>query len=290
MVRVLLAALALIALSGCATIGAFNAATPHQASVARVVHSAAYGAGPRRTLDVYAPVQATANAPVVVFFYGGGWQTGAKTDHRFVGEAFAAQGFVTVVPDYRLYPEVRYPAFLNDSAAAVRWVQDNIARFGGDPHRIVLMGHSAGAYDAVMIGLDPQYLRAAGVDAGNVRGVVGLAGPYRFGLDLPIIRDVFAGADAQTTQPELMARRDAPPLLLLHGARDRRVPAHSSEVMRDAAIAAGGQAEARIYPGLDHPLILQALAVQRHGASPVFADSVAFVLQVTRPASIGAVQ
>jgi acetyl esterase/lipase len=282
MIRALAAALALTLLGACATIGVFNAATPHQESVARVVQSAAYGEGPRRTLDVYAPVHGAANAPVVVFFYGGGWQTGAKDDHRFVGEAFAAEGFVTVVPDYRLYPEVRYPEFLNDSAAAVRWVQDNIARYGGDPHRIVLMGHSAGAYDAVMIGVDPEYLRAAGADPRNIRGVVGLAGPYRFGLDAPIIRTVFAGApDARATQPALQVRRGAPPLLLLHGARDRRVPSLSSEVMSDAATVVGERAEARIYPSLDHPLILQALAVQRHGDSPVFADSVAFARQVT---------
>lgn len=269
-------------LAGCMTIGAFDAATPHAPGVSRAVDGAAYADGPRHTLDVYAPARHEGRAPVVVFIYGGGWQTGAKEQYRFAGEAFASAGFVTVVPDYRLYPEVRFPDFLTDNAQAVRWVQDNIARYGGDPHSIVLIGHSAGAYNAVMLGEDARYLRAAGVDAHNIRGIVGLAGPYRFPSNVPVIRNVFAGAaDWNATQPDLAVRRDGPPLLLLAGVNDRRVPPHSSEVMRDAAMQAGEQAEARLYPGIDHPLIVQALAVQRHNASPVFADTVAFARRVT---------
>src|SRR3546814_8631076 len=94
-----------------------------------------------------------------------------------LGRAFAAQGFVVAVPDYRLVPKVRFPAFVEDSAAAVKWVRAHIARFGGDPDRIVLAGHSAGAYNAAMLAVDPQWL---GPDRAAVKGWATLAGPYEF--------------------------------------------------------------------------------------------------------------
>src|SRR5690606_26882090 len=111
----------------------FNLPAAMDAGTAKVGDGIAYADGPRHKLDVYAPEQRGAAAPVVFFIYGGGWNRGERADYQFVGRALAARGFIVVIADYRLVPEVAYPAFLEDSANALRWVQDNIADYGGDP-------------------------------------------------------------------------------------------------------------------------------------------------------------
>lgn len=280
--RILAAAALSALLGGCITIGAFNRTTPHDPGSARVAEGARYGEGARRTLDVYAPAARPSNAPVLVFFYGGGWRSGAKQDYSFVGDAFAAHGFVTVIADYRLAPETQFPGFVEDGAAALRWVSDNIANYGGDPTRVVLVGHSAGAYNAMMVALNAEYARAAGYDPAMVRGVAGLAGPYGFYFNDPIIRAAFGDTPDPARMHALgFARSDGPALLLLTGDADRRVPVRASSEMRDAMRAAGGQAELIIYPGLDHPGILQALAPARRGRAPVFQDVLDFARRVT---------
>lgn len=162
-----------------APLATLNALAPRDGGARRVAHNAAYGEGVRRRLDVYAPARA-ADAPIIVFFYGGSWSSGAKDEYGFVGAALAARGFVVAIPDYRLVPDVRFPDFLENGAAAVRWTADNAAQFGANPSRIVLIGHSAGAYNAMMLALDARYLRVAGVDPTRVRGAAGLSGPYDF--------------------------------------------------------------------------------------------------------------
>jgi acetyl esterase/lipase len=121
-----------------------------------VTNDVSYGTGPRHTLDIYVPEKLTASAPVVVFFYGGGWESGSKEMYRFIGYALAAQGLVVVIPDYRLHPDVEFPAFMNDAAEAVEWAHVNAARLGGDPDRLFLMGHSAGAQIATLLSMDPD--------------------------------------------------------------------------------------------------------------------------------------
>jgi acetyl esterase/lipase len=269
--------------SACASIGAFNRSTPHDTGVVHAAVSERYGEGERRTLDVYVPATRPQNAPVLVFFYGGGWSSGAKEDYTFAGDAFAAQGFVTVVPDYRVYPEVRFPGFVEDAAAALHWVRENVARYGGDPNRIVLVGHSAGAHIAMLAALDPEYTEAASFDRRAIRGVVGLAGPYGFdNFNQPLLRNVFGqAAEPMATMPVHYADPEGPPILLLHGDRDRRVPSFSSTRMYAVATGAGQQAEVKIYPGVDHPGIMQALAIARRAEVPVLADTVAFARRVT---------
>src|SRR4051794_31202998 len=114
--------------------------------------------GDRMKLDVYGPKNPSGPAPVVMFIYGGSWKQGSRNDYQFVGHALAANGFVVVIPDYRLYPEVSYPKFLEDNAAAAKWIQDNIGTYGGDTSRFFIAGHSAGAYNAVMLGLEKSFL------------------------------------------------------------------------------------------------------------------------------------
>jgi acetyl esterase/lipase len=283
MIRAVAAAILAILAASCVSIGAYNARTPHDAGVVHAASNVNYGEGSRRTLDVYVPEARPTRAPVIVFFYGGGWSSGAKGDYTFAGDAFAAQGFVTFVPDYRVYPEVQFPGFVDDAAAAVRWVQANAERYGGDPDRIVLVGHSAGAHIAMLTALDPHYAEQASFDRSAIRGVVGLAGAYGFdNFNVPLLRNVFGSAeDPMTTMPVHYARREAPPILLLHGERDRRVPVRSSSRMYAVASSAGQQAEIKIYPGVDHPGIMQALAIARRDEAPVLEDVVTFARRVT---------
>lgn len=280
--RALLAGLTAL-LAGCGTLGTFNALAPRDQGARRVLRDQAYGAGPRQRLDVYAPAASAAAAPVIVFIYGGSWASGAKDDYAFVGAAFAAQGFITVIPDYRLVPGVRFPAFIEDCAAAMRWASDHVAAYGGDPDRIVLVGHSAGAYNAVMLALDAHYLADAGVDAARVRGVAGLAGPYDFfPFDVDATRNAFGQApDPQLTQPVRFARADAPPLLLLWGDADTTVGPRNLANLERAVRAAGGAVETRIYPGVDHAGIMLALSRPLRERAPTLTDVAAFARRVT---------
>jgi acetyl esterase/lipase len=172
----------------------------------------AYGEGPRQRLDVYRPRHA-AKAPLLVFFYGGSWQRGSRDLYRFVGASLAAQGIVTVVPDYSIFPPARFPMFVEDAARAVRFARERSPQWGGDPARLVLMGHSAGAYIAAMLSFDPQWLRQVGLNSQtDLAGFIGLAGPYDF---LPIesrtLRTIFGGANRAETQPiSFVTGKEAP--------------------------------------------------------------------------------
>lgn len=265
----------------CTQLGAFDALVPHDRHAHRVVRDAAFGPERLQQLDVYAPRPAPTGAPVIVFIHGGSWANGSKEGYSFLGDAFAARGFVTVVPSYRLVPKVRFPAFIEDGAKAVAWTQANIANHGGDPQRIVLVGHSAGGYIAAMLGLDAHFL--ADAHAGSVRGVVGLAGPYDFlPFDVASTRNAFGRAsDLQLTQPVHFARPDAPPMLLLWGDRDTTVGPRNLASLERAQRAAGGSVETKIYPGVSHVGILLALSRPFRRRAPVLDDVSAFVRRVT---------
>ncbi len=229
--------------------------------VTRAGQNIAYGTGPRHKLDVYVPDQIESTAPVMVFLYGGAWRQGSKADYPFVGHAFAAQGFVTVIPDYRLVPDVAYPDFLNDNAQAVKWVEDNIHLFGGDPERIFIAGHSAGAYNAVMLGMDPVYLREAGVTA-PVRGVVGLSGPFAvYPFEFAELQEAFGHVDnPQMTQPINMPTSNTVPLFLGHGSSDLIVSVENSTAMEKKFLADNHGITVKIYDGLGHMETVGALA------------------------------
>jgi acetyl esterase/lipase len=270
-------------LAGCTpSLGAFDTLAPRDGGARRVARDLAYGDEPRRKLDVYAPTTRDGALPVIVFIYGGSWSSGSKNDYQFLGTALAAQGFVTVVPDYRLVPEVRFPGFLEDCAAAVRWTEDHVSEYGGDARRVVLMGHSAGAYNAIMLALAGDYLSSAGVDARSIRGAVGLAGPYDFlPFDVDATRNAFGEApDSALTQPVHFARADAPPLLLLWGEDDTTVGPRNLEGLARAQRAAGGAVETKTYPNVDHVGIMLALSRPFRGRAPVLNDVTAFARRV----------
>lgn len=246
----------------------------------------AYGNGPRQTLDIWAPdtAQQGDRLPVIVFFYGGGWNSGERASYGFVGRALAQKGFVVVIPDYRLTPKAHWPDFLEDSAAAVAWTHRYIGDLAGDPDRIALMGHSAGAYNAVMLALDPTWLRAAKSDPSILRGVAGLAGPYDF---LPMEKGGLADKamgkvkPAEKTQPIVHARGDAPPLWLASGDEDATVRPRNSQNLAVAIEKAGGSATLRLYPGVGHTGIVMALSAPFRSRGPVLDEASDFLRGVT---------
>jgi acetyl esterase/lipase len=217
----------------------------------------AYGSHARHALDVYRPRRAE-HATVVLFYYVGRWQSGHKGLYRLLALSLRSRGCVVVVPNYRLYPEVRFPSFLEDAAQAVRWTKNNIARFGGDPQSIFLMGHSAGAYIAAVLALDPQWLGHADIsNFGEIAGFIGLAGPYDFlPLQDPVLIDIFGGADRPATQPITFAGRKSSPALLLTGDRDSVVHPRNSTSLERRLRSSGNIATTIVYPRLGHISIL----------------------------------
>ncbi|HEX7388696.1 MAG TPA: alpha/beta hydrolase, partial [Acidiphilium sp.] len=188
-----------------------NAIAPrHGGDVTRGV---AYGPEPRHLLDIYRPARHPGPLPVIVFFHGGAWQYGSRTEYRFVGPALARLGLVVAIPDYRLYPAVHYPDFLRDAARATAWIAREIDGYGGDSRAIFVAGHSAGAYLALMLALAPTWLAEAGHDRASLAGAIGLAGPYDFlPLTDPVHKAIFAPEpDLASTQPIAHADGAAPP-------------------------------------------------------------------------------
>lgn len=245
----------------------------------RVARGVAYGDDDRHKLDIYAPADAEGPLPVVLFFYGGYWRSGRRQDYRFIGSALAGLGILAVIPDYRLVPAVRFPAFVEDGAAALHWAVRHAAAFGGDGGRLAVAGHSAGAYIALMLALDPLWLTGAGVDPAVLRAAIGLAGPYDF---LPYTdwqaEAAFGNApDPALTQPIRFARADAPPVLLLTGDADEVIRADNS-IRLDAAIrAAGGRSRLGVYPGLGHNDLIEVIAAPYRARAPVLADMASFL-------------
>jgi len=235
----------------------------------------AYGTGDRRTLDIYLPTTESRDRPIIVFFYGGSWQSGSKDMYRFVGQAFAARGFVTVIPDYRVYPAVRYPGFLDDAAQSVSWARSHAASLGGDPQRIFLIGHSAGAYIAAMLAYDSTWLGKVGLDPKrDIGAVVGLAGPYDFlPLKDPTLMEIFGPtATRPGTQPINYVSAGAPPAFLVAGTADNLVDPGNSTRLADRLRAAGDAVETKTYPGIGHIELLLSIAWPLRFRTPVLGD------------------
>jgi acetyl esterase/lipase len=249
----------------------------------QLTQSIAYAERSRHRLDVCRPRGAAA-APVIIFFYGGAWQSGYKELYRYVAKALARRGYVAVVPDYRIYPEVCYPDFLDDGAQVVRWVKDNIARFGGDPDKLFLKGHSAGAHIAAMLSIDARWLGKVGLDPRrDIAGLIGIAGPY----DLMPLRDeklkvIFGGVNRPETQPIFHVAPGAPPALLMTGGRDRLVEPGNSVRLAARLVAAGNAATVLTYRRIGHFIIIAAVAPFLRFLVPVMRDVDAFIAATLR--------
>ena len=274
------AALAGLAGAGCSPLGLLNGVDRlGRGGVRRVAEGRRYGPEARHKLDLWAPSAATGPLPVIVFFYGGGWMSGERGDYAFAAAALAAQGFVVAVPDYRLVPQVRFPAFVEDCALAVRWVRDHVAEAGGDPGRLTLAGHSAGAYNAAMLALDRHFLSDAGVKPETIRAAALLSGPYDF---YPFTEPYGRAALGQwpkpgETQPINFVRTGAPPILLLHGSADRTAFPYNSKRLAQRLKAAGAPVTLKIYPGKNHVDTIASFSRALRGRSPALEDVVGFL-------------
>ena len=265
--------------AACSPLGLLNAVGPRDPGVRRVARDVDYGPDVRQRFDVYAPEAASAAAalPVLVFFYGGGWDSGSKDVYGWAAQALAAQGFVVAVADYRLVPQVLFPTFIEDAAAATARVAEVAATWGGDPARLGVVGHSAGAHLAMMISLDRRYMTAAG-RPDVIKAAAGLAGPYDFlPLDVASSINAFGQApDPLQTQPLHFARADAPPLWLGHGTADVIVHAEDTRLLEARMRELGGRCEARLYPGLSHEDLIATFSPLFRKKAPVLADVSAF--------------
>lgn len=253
----------LLLISACTSTGLAALNLPSRFGDGQIVTDIPYGTGAGDRLDIYVPPHpADKSLDVVVFLYGGRWSSGAKEDYRFVGTAFSERGFITVIPDYRKYPDVKFPAFVEDSAKAVSWIYDHIEAYGGDPQRIHLAGHSAGAHIGALIATDPRYLAALGKKRSDViQDFAGLAGPYSFTPDEPDLMDIFGPPG---NYPKMQATSfidgEQPPMLLLWGDKDTTVKRYNLEKLESRIKEKGGCGRSIIYSNIDHVDILVALS------------------------------
>jgi acetyl esterase/lipase len=280
--RTALAGLTAIFLAGCERLGFLAVNVPAAFGSYKRHANIAYGPDPRQRLDVYVPQSAALEPrPVVVFWHGGRWRFGDKTDYRFVGAALAESGYVAVVANYRHYPQVKMPGFLSDAAQAALWAAAHSKEYDGDPERLYLMGHSAGAHLAALVTLDPRYFAAAGQSAPHIAGVIGLSGPYDF-LPLlePDVQDMFGPPPIYPeSQPINFVRRDAPPMLLVHGLKDDTVRPKNSRNLAAALHAAGASVSLKLYPKASHSDTVAALTSLLRGRASTLTDIRAFVGQ-----------
>jgi acetyl esterase/lipase len=273
-------------LAACAPLTVINALTP--SSTYQRSTGIAYGNDPRQKLDIYVPRHLAGQAPVVVFFYGGSWNSGDRGDYAFVGEALASRGIIAVLVDYRLYPQVRYPAFIEDSARAVAWVAAHIQRYGGDPGHLFVMGHSAGAYNAAMIALDSRWLAEYGLTPASLRGWIGLAGPYDF---IPIkneeVRPIFFYPDTPPeSQPIHHVTASAPRALLIAPRHDKLVdPVRNTGGLAKRLRTAGADVKEIYIDNVSHTTLIAALFWPLRGWAPVL-DMVDRFVMVDRESAV----
>ena len=259
----------------------------------KIASAIPFGDDAAQRVDVFAPrgAKPSEKRPVIVWVHGGGWNSGDRALYGFVGRAFAAQGFVTVVTGYRLAPQHSFDDFMNDAANSIRWTHANIARYGGDPDRLVLAGQSAGAHMIMLAALDQRRLGEWAHAGGPIKGIIGLAGPYDFApFEKGGYADIAMGSvkPVSETQPITFARGDVPPVLLVTGDADETVQPRNSRVLAAALRGKGNDVTLIEYPGVDHVTTATALSLLYRGRAPVLSDSVAFARRVTaiNPAAV----
>lgn len=265
-------------LTACSPVNLLNLTIPTRHIA--VNSDTAYGKLTRQSLDIYQPkLKASKPLPVVLFFYGGSWDSGEKKDYLFVGEAFASKGFITVIADYRVFPEVKFPGFMQDPALAAKWVKNNITDYGGDPENIFIIGHSAGAHIAMMLNLNTTYLAKVDLTPKAFKGFIGLAGPYDF---LPLTSDrlktiLGPKENRWQSQPIHYVTSNHQPSLLLVGLKDTTVWPKNTFNLAKAMREKGGAVEVIEYPGYGHVRMIANIAKPFRRFNPILSDMVAFI-------------
>lgn len=286
-----MAIIVVLLLAGCRTLlfGALN--TTDQRRGIEIERQQAFAPAQHLDLDVYRPAHA-AHAPVMVFFYGGDWTHGERGWYRFVGTALAAQGVITIIPDYRKYPRVRLDGFMQDAAHAVAWAHGHAAQLGGDPRDLFVMGHSSGAQIAALLATDPTWLKAEGMSLHSLAGLIGLAGVFDF---VPIppqdagMRNIFGSlpGEQRRADPITFVQRGDPPMLLLQGSDDHEVGAAGSVSLARKAQAVGDDAELKFYPGVGHMALLFVLSRPLRQHASTLCDVLTFVRAHSRTSPAG---
>lgn len=271
--------LACLFLTSCSATDLVNGLTPEDGY--RIESGIAFGENERQKLDIYTPDEPREGAPLVVFFYGGGWDSGFRGDYKFVGEAFAAEGYVTAIPDYRLYPEVGWKGFMSDAARSVAAVMKRYPEIAAGGRSLVLAGHSAGAYIAAMLALDASWLAGEDVEPCHIGAVIGLSGPYDF---LPLrddrLRAIFGPGPASVrTQPVHHVDRDDPPMLLITGLEDETVLPRNTDALADALAAVDIAVDVRMYGGVDHVDVVAAMSRPVRFLAPTHDDVFGYLAQ-----------
>lgn len=246
----------------------------------QVTRDVAYGDHARQKLDIYVPIRASTDnkRPVVLFFYGGSWQFGSKDDYLFLGQALSSRGFVTVIADYRLYPEVYFPAFVEDGAKALRYVHDSIGTYHGDADKLFVAGHSAGAFIAAMLAVNDTYLTNAGAEPAWIKGMLGIAGPYDF---LPFLDDdikaIFSKVKPEDSQPVTFVKEGRPPMLLATGDEDTTVIPRNTYRFADTLRRYHNSVETHVYHDVGHIGIMLSLARGFRTKTPLLDDMDRFI-------------
>lgn len=273
--------LAYLGLAACSATDVVNSLTPDDGY--RVDADIAYAPDERHRLDIYIPDYPREGAPLIVFFYGGGWDSGSRSDYTFIGQAFAAEGYTVAIPDYRLYPEVRWRGFMSDAAQAVAYLGERFPEIAQGERGLVLAGHSAGAYIAAMLALDDTWLEEAGANPCQVQSVIGLAGPYDF---LPLgsrtLREIFGPGEAtDETQPITHVDAGDPPMLLVIGSNDVIVLPRNTTALAARLREAGVTVEERRYEDVSHAQIVGAMSVPFRSLAPTHDDVFRFLTNAT---------
>lgn len=265
----------LLAQGACSPLDLANALTSRSGYV--VEHDLTYGGDDRQSLDLYRPDEIMAGSPAVLFFYGGRWQFGDKDDYLFAGQALASRGYLTMVADYRLFPQTNWQGFVDDALSALK-----LAASLSGSRPVVLAGHSAGGYLAAMAALDQERQAARQIRPCQIGGLIGLAGPFDFlPLVQPDIISVFGPGEAGAeTQPITFADANDPPALLIHGTDDDTVGIHNSQNLAQALIASGGTAKTAFYDGVGHAGLIASFAWPLRSLSPALDDISAFLNQL----------
>ena len=237
-----------------------------------------YGPEPRQLLDVYRPAADAGTGPLAVFIYGGGWTSGERATYGFVGTGLASRGITTVIPDYRLFPEVTFPRFIEDAARAYSWTSATLAGGAGGRRPIFLIGHSAGGYIAALLAYDGRYLAGAGAGAHPPAGLVGLAGPYAFDLStFEPTAAIFAGADPRDVPTTNFVRPGAPRSLLMHGLSDDTVKIENGRVLAKLLTDVGTPVRKIEPPGIGHAGLVLAISRPFRWRAPVLPEIATFV-------------
>ncbi len=262
----------LLLFAACTPVKFLNTITPSGSY--KFAKDVAYMDGERQKLDIYQPKDPKPGTPVIIFVHGGSWDTGSKSIYKFVGEAFASQGYTTVIPNYRLYPDVVYPEFVNDTAAAIAYTAKRYPERG-----LIVIGHSAGAYNAMMVTVEPKYLQAQGVEVcQTIAGTVGLAGPYgAFPLKAERLLIIFPDRHTAEDAPVNLIKGPTPPIFMAIGDKDTTVSELHSTELQKLIGARGGSADYKMYPGLNHTDVVKVLSRYFDDDSELKGDILSFI-------------